>query len=53
MLIPVFAVRLLLVDPLARVLEQTNMFPRAVTHATDSICLFSQHSTNEYPKAAL
>ena len=53
MLISVSAVGSLLVDPLARVLEPANMFPRAVSHATESFRLYSQHSINEYPQAAL
>jgi hypothetical protein len=53
MLISVFAAGSLLVDPLARVLEQANMFPRAVTHATELIRLYRQHSIDEYPRAAL
>ena len=52
MLIPVFAVRLLLVDPLAQVLEQAKFFPRAVTHATAIFHLISQQSFDEYPQAA-
>ena len=49
MLIPVFAVRLLLVDPLARIRVPASLFPCAVTNATELICLFSQH--NEYPRS--
>jgi hypothetical protein len=53
MLIPVFADGWLLADPLAPVLEQANMFPRAVTHATEIIQQHSQHSINEYSQTAL
>ena len=52
MLISVFAAESPVVDPLARVPEQANMFPRAVTHATESFRLFRQHSINEYPQSA-
>ena len=53
MLIPVCAVGSHSVSPLARVLEQANMFPRAVTEAAELIHLLSQHLINEYPQAAL
>lgn len=52
MLIPVFAVGSHSVSPLARVLEQANMFPRVVTQVTESIQLLSQQSINEYPQPA-
>ena len=52
MLIRVSAVRSLLRDPLARVFEPANMFPRAVSRATELFRLYSQHSINEYPQAA-
>ena len=53
MLIPVSAAGSLLADPLARVPEQANMFPRAVMQTTDKIRQYRQHSINEYPRAAL
>ncbi len=52
MLISVSAVGSLLVDPLAWVLGQANMFPRAVTHATESFRRFSQYSINQNHKTA-
>jgi hypothetical protein len=53
MLITVSADGSVLADPLARVSEQANMFPRAVMQTTDIIRQFCQHSINEYPQAAL
>ena len=53
MLIPISAAGSQVVSPLARVLEQANMFPRTVTRATEFFHQFSQHSINEYPQAAL
>jgi hypothetical protein len=53
MLISVSAAGSLLADPLARVLEQANMFPRAVMQTTDIIHQYRQHSISEYPQAAL
>jgi hypothetical protein len=53
MLIPVSAAGSLSVGALAWVLEQTNIFPRAVTQAAEFFHLVSQHSINEYPQAAL
>jgi len=53
MLISVSAVGSQSLSPLARVLERANMFPRAVTQATEIFHLFSQYSINEYPQAAL
>ncbi len=53
MLIPISAAGSQSASPLARVLEQANMFPRAVTEAAELVHLFSQHLINEYPQAAL
>lgn len=44
MLIPVFVAASQPVSPLARVLEQANMFPRAVTEAAEFFQQFSQQS---------
>jgi hypothetical protein len=52
MLIPVSAVGSLRVDPLAWVFGQTNMFPRAVTHATESFRRLSQYSVNQNHQTA-
>ena len=53
MLISVSAAGSQALSPLARVLEQANMFPRAVTEAAEFFQQFSQHSFTEYPQAAL
>ncbi len=53
MLIPISAAGSQPASTLARVLEQANMFPRAVTQATDFFHLLSQYSFKEYPQAAL
>lgn len=53
MLIPVFAAGSQSARTLARVLEQANMFPRAVTQATGLIHLLSQQPIHEYPQPAL
>jgi hypothetical protein len=52
MLIAVSVVGSAFVDPLAWVLPQANMFPRAVTEATDSFRRLSQYSINLNPKTA-